>query len=62
MQAQIKENIKAQLAFVMGIHRSVTRKKFPFDDVIIGVMFIGDVALMFSPQIYITVFDINHSE
>ena len=44
IQTQIKENIKASLAFVRGIHRSpvnslhkwpVTRKMFPFDDVII---------------------------
>ena len=42
IQGQIKENIKASLAFVRGIHRRsvnsphkrpVTRKMFPFDDV-----------------------------
>ena len=45
IHAQIKENITASLAFVRGIHRgplnpphkgSVTRKLFPFDDVIMG--------------------------
>ena len=45
IQVQIKENIKASLVFVRGIHRSpvnsphkwpVTRKMFPFDDVIMS--------------------------
>ena len=52
IQAQIKENNEssASLAFVLWIHRSVvnsphkgsvTRKKFPFDDVIMAWIFLG---------------------
>ena len=74
VQAQIKENIKgsASLAFVKGIHRwpmnsphkgPVTRKMFPFDDVIMAYWDITefmcsiDIANMnYSRQLQINIF------
>ena len=35
---QRRHQSSASLAFVRGIHRTVTRKMFPFDDVIIAIM------------------------